>query len=162
MNTPIMVKTLNMKFQKMGFKNMTIKEDTSVKKLNKNFQKLGIGKKRKRESPILKKDAKKRKYRNVNVTDVVLYDKDFINNLFSVMDSIKKNRKYDINPDINPDIKMEDKHSVKLIPEYVYSKNDDNDNDIDIEYDSNVEIDGYASDEDIDLHNEDYYDDYDY
>jgi hypothetical protein len=157
MNTPIMVKTLNIKFQKMGFKNMTIKEDTSVKKLNKNFQKLDIGKKRKRESQIFQKNTKKRKM----VTDVVLYDKDFINNLFSVMDSIKKNRKYDIRND-QPDIKMEDKHSVKLITKYVYSKNDDNDIDIDIEYDSNVEIDGYASYEDIDLHNEDYdyYDDY--
>ena len=159
MNTPIVIKNLNTKFQKMGLKNVTIKEDKSVKKLNFQFQNMEIGKKRKRESQIFQKNTKKRKM----VTDVVLYDKDFINNLFSVMDSIKKNRKYDINPDINPDIKMEDKHFVKLIPELVHSNNNDNDGDedIDLEYDSNTEIDGYASDMEYDSINS-YYNDYDY
>lgn len=158
MNTPIVIKNLNTKFQKMGLKNVTIKEDKSVKKLNFQFQNMEIGKKRKRESQIFQKNTKKRKM----VTDVVLYDKDFINNLFSVMDSIKKNRKYDINPDINPDIKMEDKHFVKLIPELVHSNNNDDDGgDIYLEYDSNTEIDGYASDMEYDSINS-YYNDYDY
>jgi hypothetical protein len=159
MNTPIVIKNLNTKFQKMELKNVTIKEDKSVKKLNFQFKNMEIGKKRKRESQIFQKNTKKRKM----VTDVVLYDKDFINNLFSVMDSIKKNRKYDINPDINPDIKMEDKHFVKLIPELVHSNNNDNDDDIDIDidYDSNAEIDGYASDMEYDSMNS-YYNDYDY
>ena len=162
MNTPIMIKNLNTKFKKMELKNMTIKEDKSVKNLNIEFQKMEIGKKRKRELQISQKNTKKRKM----VADVVLYDKDFIDNLFSVMDSIKKNRKYDINPDINPDIKMEDKHFVKLIPELVHSNNNDNhddddDIDIDIDYDSNVEIDGYASDMEYDSINS-YYNDYDY
>jgi hypothetical protein len=162
MNTPIVIKNLNTKFQKMELKNVTIKKDKSVKKLNFQFQNMEIGKKRKRELQISQKNTKKRKM----VTDVVLYDKDFIDNLFSVMDSIKKNRKYDINPDINPDIKMEDKHFVKLIPELVHSNNNDNhddddDIDIDIDYDSNVEIDGYASDMEYDSINS-YYNDYDY
>ena len=155
MNTPIMIKKLNTEFKKMELTNMIIKEDKSVKKLNTEFQKMEIGKKRKREF-LFSKKKKKRKM----VTDVVLYDKDFIDNLFSVMDSIKKNRKNDI----NPDIKMEDKHFVKLIPELVHSNNnnnDDDDEDIDLEYDSNAEIDGYASDMEYDSINS-YYNDYDY
>lgn len=155
MNTPIMIKNLNTNFQKMRFENTTIKEDKSVKKLNFKFQNMEIGKKRKRESqPILRKKMKKKTKKRKIVTDVVLYDKDFINNLFSVMDSIKKNRKYDINfGNDKLDIKIEDKNFVELIPECVYSNNndDDDDIDIDIEYDSNAEIDGYASDIDIDI-----------
>jgi len=153
MNTPIMIKNLNTKFQKMELKNMTIKDDKSVKKLNDEFQKMDIGKKRKRESQIFQKNTKKRKYSSV--TDVVVYDKDFINNLFFIMDTIKKDRKYDINFEKNkPDIKMEDKDFVKFIPEFVNSNNSNSDEDIDLEYDSNAEIDGYESDIE--------YDDYDY
>ena len=151
MNTPIMIKNLNTNFQKMRFENTTIKEDKSVKKLNIKFQNMEIGKKRKRESQIFKKDTKKRKYGSV--TDVVLYDKDFINNLFCIMDTIKNNRKYDINSvNDKSDIKIDNKYSVELFSE----RNDSLSNDYDYEYDSNAEIDGYATDEDIDLYNKDY------
>jgi len=80
------------------------------------------------------------------------------------MDTIKKDRKYDINfEEKKTDIKIEDKHFVKLIPELVHSNNNDNDGDedIDLEYDSNAEIDGYASDMEYDSINS-YYNDYDY
>ena len=160
MNTPIMIKKLNTEFKKMELTNMIIKEDKSVKKLNTEFQKMEIGKKRKREF-LFSKKKKKRKYKNV--TDVVLYDKDFINNLFFIMDTIKKDRKYDINfEEKKTDVKMEDKNFVKLTPELIHSNNSkDDDEDIDLEYDSNVEIDGYASDMEYDSINS-YYNDYDY
>ncbi len=114
--------------------------------------------KREKENFYFQK-KKKRKYKNG--TDVVLYDKDFINNLFFIMDTIKKDRKYDINfEEKKTDVKMEDKNFVKLTPELIHSNNS-KDEDIDLEYDSNVEIDGYASDMEYDSINS-YYNDYDY
>ena len=69
------------------------------------------------------------------------------------MDTIKNNRKYDINSvNDKSDIKIDNKYSVELFSE----RNDSLSNDYDYEYDSNAEIDGYATDEDIDLYNKDY------
>tara|TARA_B100000929_G_scaffold45911_1_gene32650 strand:- start:17233 stop:17679 length:447 start_codon:yes stop_codon:yes gene_type:complete len=126
-----------------------IRKDISIKNLNSKFQKMEIGKKRTRASKVIKPKKKRKK----NVTDVVLYDENFINNLFSIMDTIKKDRKYDINSVNNkPNIKIDNKYSVELVSEQDNSLL----NDYNLEYDSNAEIDGYATDEDFDLYKEDY------
>ena len=79
-----------------------IRKDISIKNLNSKFQKMEIGKKRTRASKVIKPKKKRKK----NVTDVVLYDENFINNLFSIMDTIKKDRKYDINSNLISNVEV--------------------------------------------------------
>ena len=149
------IQNMTKKFDNMKLNDSKlIRKDISIKNLNSKFQKMEIGKKRTRASKVIKpKKKRKIQFKKKNVTDVVLYDENFINNLFSIMDTIKKDRKYDINSVNNkPNIKIDNKYFVELVSEQ------DNFllNDYNLEYDSNAEIDGYATDEDFDLYKEDY------